>query len=168
MRLIIRNQTCLVWPGGTCQAALGLGGLVTEADKREGDGATPIGTYVLRRVMYRADRIKRPKTNLPCRPIHTLDGWCDEPTNPAYNRPVRLPYTGSTEALYRKDHVYDLLVVLGHNDSPPKLGLGSAIFLHLARSNWTPTRGCIAVRESDLREILQRANTTSTITICNP
>ncbi len=151
----------LHWLDQSCPAILGAGGLCAPADKQEGDGKTPAGTYILRRVLYRQDRIKAPQTILPCRAIRPEDGWCDDPNDPAYNRPVILPYGASAERLFRDDHVYDILVVLGHNDAPPIAGLGSAVFLHLARENGAPTRGCIATGETDLRMMLQRANRTS-------
>ncbi len=124
------------------------------ARKREGDGATPIGRFALRRVLYRADRIAPPATGLPVTPIDKDDGWCDAPDDPAYNRPVRLPYAASHERLWRTDHLYDIVVVLGHNDDPPVAGAGSAIFMHVARDDGGPTQGCIALAIDDLRAVL--------------
>ena len=123
--------------------ALGRSG-VTQ-DKREGDGASPAGTWPLRQVLFRPDRIARPSTGLPVSPLSPSDGWCDDPADPRYNRPVQLPYGASAEALWRDDAVYDLIVVLGYNDEPPQPGRGSAIFLHLATPDLGPTAGCIAV-----------------------
>ncbi|MBL4616357.1 MAG: L,D-transpeptidase family protein [Robiginitomaculum sp.] len=162
MKLILQKNN-LLWNGGKCRVAIGRNGLITQNLKREGDQATPTGLYNFRRVLYRADRLLLPKTELTCRQINADDGWCDEPADPAYNRPTSLPYKSSCEKLFRKDHVYDLLVVLGHNDSPPVAGMGSAIFLHLARSDYSPTRGCLAVSELDLRQILALADKTSTV-----
>jgi len=123
-------------------------------DKAEGDGATPVGRFPLRRVMYRADRLKLPETALPVTPIAEDQGWCDDPADPAYNRPVRLPFTAGHEALWRDDPLYDVIVVLGHNDSPPVPGKGSAIFMHVARADYGPTEGCIALALGDLLEVL--------------
>jgi L,D-peptidoglycan transpeptidase YkuD (ErfK/YbiS/YcfS/YnhG family) len=139
------------------RCALGPAGVVAAADKREGDGASPAGVWPIRRVLYRADRGPAPATALPVAAIAPHDGWCDAPDDSAYNQPVRLPYPASAEALWRDDHVYDLIVVLGHNDDPPVPGLGSAIFLHLAREDYAPTQGCIAVARADLDELLARA-----------
>ncbi|MCF6292841.1 MAG: L,D-transpeptidase family protein [Robiginitomaculum sp.] len=164
MRFILQKDR-LLWSSENCRVATGGGGLIAQEVKCEGDRATPAGVYSLRRVLYRKDRLLSPQTNLTCRQINEDDGWCDDPDDSAYNRPVFLPYKASCEELYRKDHVYDLLVVLGHNDNPPVLGLGSAIFLHLARADYLPTRGCLAVSEGDLRQILAVADKTSTIEI---
>lgn len=143
----------LTWADKRVRCALGRGGL--RADKREGDGATPLGCFPLRRVLYRPDRLSAPKTGLPCEPMAPDDGWCDEPADPAYNRPVKLPYPASHERLWREDGVYDLVVVLGHNDDPPTPGAGSAIFLHLARPDYSPTEGCVALRREDLLDLLK-------------
>ncbi|VAV90795.1 FIG00450775: hypothetical protein [hydrothermal vent metagenome] len=161
MRVFLHNKTHLHWPGGSCRTAIGTGGLIPASRKVEGDGATPIGSYAFRRVLYRKDRVVMPTTKLPCRAIQKDDGWCDAPNDLAYNRPVRLPYPASAEQLFRQDHLYDILVVLGHNDMPPVPGLGSAIFLHLARPDFTATRGCLALQETDLREILRQVDASS-------
>lgn len=141
----------------TFRCALGRGGVRPAADKREGDGASPLGSWPLRRLLYRADRGGPPDTALPAQPIGPDDGWCDAPGDPAYNRPVRLPYPASAEHLWLEDHVYDLIVVLGHNDDPPVSGMGSAIFLHLARPDYAPTAGCVALARPDLEAVLARA-----------
>jgi len=143
--------------GQRVQAALGRGGSLPEHLKREGDGATPLGQYNLRMVMYRVDRIKTPETALVARALRPDDGWCDEPKDPAYNRLVRRPYPTSCETLFREDGLYDLILVLGHNDSPPKPGLGSAIFLHCKRGNYEPTEGCVALDPDHVRSLLEMA-----------
>ncbi len=131
---------------------LGRGG--RRARKREGDGATPVGIWPMREARYRNDRIARPVTRLPVSPISPHDGWCDDPRDRNYNRPVRLPYPAGHERLWRDDHLYDLVVVLGYNDGPRIRGRGSAIFMHLAAPDFAPTAGCIALREADLRKLL--------------
>ncbi len=131
-------------------------------DKREGDGATPLGRYPLRRVFFRQDRVAVPETVLPCLPITEDLGWCDDPDVPqSYNRAVRLPFSGSHERMWRDDHVYDIVVELGWNDSPPVPGLGSAIFMHLSRPDWSPTEGCVALLEQDLRRVLSALGPTA-------
>jgi len=139
------------------RCAIGKGGMTNAAEKREGDGASPIGRWEMRRVMYRADKISAPTTRLPVSSIQPDDGWCDDPTDPAYNRPVTLPFAASHEKLWRQDNVYDIIVELGHNDDPPVPGLGSAIFLHVAQPDYAPTEGCIALSEEDLRSVLELA-----------
>ncbi|MGF1608641.1 MAG: L,D-transpeptidase [Kiloniellales bacterium] len=136
------------------RCAIGRGGI--RADKREGDGATPIGCWPLRRVLYRPDRLAAPVTALPVAALAPDDGWCDAPGDPGYNRPVKLPYAASHERLWRDDAIYDVIVVLGHNDDPPQPGAGSAIFLHLARDDYAPTEGCVALAGADLLDLLRR------------
>ncbi|MGH6956984.1 MAG: L,D-transpeptidase family protein [Caulobacteraceae bacterium] len=139
------------------RCALGPAGVKPAAEKREGDGATPAGDWPLRCVFWRPDRRAAPLTALPGRALTPADGWCDAPDDPAYNRPVRLPYPASAERLWRDDALYDLMVVLGHNDDPPALGLGSAIFLHQAGRDFAPTEGCIALAPPDLEALVARA-----------
>ncbi|MBV8399094.1 MAG: L,D-transpeptidase family protein [Acetobacteraceae bacterium] len=142
----------LVFRGQVFQAALGRGGV--RADKQEGDGATPSGHLPLRRVLYRADRESPPRCVLPIEPIAPDDGWCDDPASPDYNRMVRLPNTASHEELWRQDGQYDIVGVLGWNDAPVRPGRGSAIFLHVAAPDFSPTAGCIALTAADLRTLL--------------
>lgn len=134
------------------RCALGRGGI--RADKREGDGATPVGLLPLRRLLYRADRVAAPTCRVPVEPLSPEDGWCDDPGDAAYNRRIRLPHPARHEVLWREDHLYDLIGVLGWNDAPVERGRGSAIFLHLARPDLAPTEGCIALPESELRAVL--------------
>jgi L,D-peptidoglycan transpeptidase YkuD (ErfK/YbiS/YcfS/YnhG family) len=139
------------------RCALGKAGVTPAAAKREGDLASPIGVWPIRRVLYRPDRGAAPETALPMQALSPDDGWCDAPGDPAYNRPVRLPYPASAETMWRDDHIYDLVVVLGHNDDPPVAPMGSAIFLHLARDGYLPTEGCVAVAREDLETLLAAA-----------
>jgi len=143
------------WDGRLTRCALGKAGVVAAADKREGDNKSPLGLWPIRQVLYRPDVYPSgPATNLPTRPIAADDGWCDTPEDPAYNQAVKLPYPASAERLWRDDHVYDLVVVLGHNDDPPIAGAGSAIFLHLARDGFPGTEGCVALARDDLEALL--------------
>ena len=87
---------------------------------------------------------------MPLSGIAQDDGWCDAPGDPAYNRPVKLPYSASAERLWREDHLYDIIVVLGFNDDPVVAGKGSAIFLHLAKADYAPTAGCVALALDDM------------------
>lgn len=142
----------LRWKGRAYRCAIGAGGI--RATKREGDLVTPAGCFQLRSLLYRPDREPVPVSRLPAAAIRRTDGWCDDPDDPLYNRPVTLPYPARTESLWRDDHLYDLLVVLGHNDDPVRPGAGSAIFLHLAHTDFPSTEGCVALKRVDLLEIL--------------
>lgn len=136
------------------RVALGRSGWL--ARKREGDGASPVGTWRAIRVLYRPDRAQRPRTGLPLARIDPSSGWCDAAGDRNYNRPVRLPYRASAERMWRADGLYDLVVVLDHNMRPRVQGAGSAIFMHLARAEYRPTEGCIALSARDLRLVLER------------
>jgi L,D-peptidoglycan transpeptidase YkuD (ErfK/YbiS/YcfS/YnhG family) len=137
--------------------ALGRSGVIAAEAKREGDGATPLGTWRLLRVVYRPDRGARPETRLPVEAIAPDDGWCDAPQDPRYNRPVTLPYPASCERMWREDELYDIVAILDHNDAPPVPGLGSAIFLHVAKPGYPPTEGCVALARADLEALLAQA-----------
>jgi L,D-peptidoglycan transpeptidase YkuD (ErfK/YbiS/YcfS/YnhG family) len=138
----------LHWSLGSAAAAVGRAGV--QADKHEGDGATPAGTYPLVSILYRPDRIAAPQSRLPVKHLAPSDGWVDDPADANYNRPVSLPYPANAEEMWREDDLYDALVVIGYNMEPVVPGAGSAIFLHIAKPDFAPTAGCIAVE----REIL--------------
>jgi L,D-peptidoglycan transpeptidase YkuD (ErfK/YbiS/YcfS/YnhG family) len=144
----------LDWGAGPRRCALGPAGIAHKT--REGDGVTPQGEFALREVFYRTDRISPLATTLPLWKLAPDDGWCDAPDDPSYNRLVKLPYPASAESLWRDDHVYDIITVIGFNDKPVYAGKGSAIFLHLAKPDFSPTAGCIALAESDLRAALEQ------------
>ncbi|MDH3738324.1 MAG: L,D-transpeptidase family protein [Alphaproteobacteria bacterium] len=133
-----------------------LGSAGVRKTKHEGDGATPVGTFQLRRVFYRADRLPEPACQLPVRALTPQDGWCDDPNHGAYNRLVELPFEGSHEVLWREDDLYDVIVVIGHNDDPPHAPLGSAIFLHCATADYSPTQGCVALARDALIDLVPR------------
>jgi L,D-peptidoglycan transpeptidase YkuD (ErfK/YbiS/YcfS/YnhG family) len=144
--------------GRVVRCALGKAGVIAAADKREGDNKSPLGVWTIREVLYRPDVYPNgPKTALPTRAMAPDDGWCDAPGDPAYNRPVKLPYPASAERMWRDDAVYDLVGVLAHNDDPPVPGMGSAIFLHLARDGYPGTEGCVALAREDLEALLAAA-----------
>lgn len=153
----------------TVPCALGRSG--TKVRKREGDGATPVGIFPLRYAFYRPDRGLRPATGLRLRPIAVDDGWCDAPADRRYNRPVRHPIAASAERLWRDDHLYDVIIVIGYNDRPRVRGAGSAIFLHiardgLARDGLAPTEGCIAVSAGSLKKILPHLRPSTRLRVC--
>ncbi len=147
------------------RCALGKNGVVSANAKTEGDGKTPAGIWRLRYVMYRADRRTSPHTDLPVTTISFSDGWCDDPAHPDYNRPVRLPFEASHEKLFREDGLYNIIIVLNHNDDPPVPGKGSAIFMHIARPDYSGTEGCVALAEHDLETVLSMCTTESYIRI---
>lgn len=165
MQMIAHADNVLIAAGRRWRCALGRTGVITASSKREGDGASPAGVWPVRRALWRPDRISRPASQLPLQAIAPDDGWCDAPLDPAYNRPVRLPWPTSHEIMTRTDGLYDLVVVLGHNDDPPVPGMGSAIFLHCASEDYRPTEGCVALAFADLLALLNGMTTASTLEI---
>ena len=163
MDLVVHRDGRAFWNGREMRAALGKGGISRE--KHEGDHATPVGVFLLREVLYRPDRLSAPKTSLPLRPLSLVDGWCDAPGDPRYNRRVTLPYAASAEQLWRGDRLYDVLVPLGYNDDPVVPGRGSAIFLHVARPDFAGTEGCVALALEDLISVLVEATDRSCVAV---
>lgn len=144
--------------------ALGRSG--RSARKREGDGATPSGTWRPLLVLYRADRVQRPRTGLQVRALKVDDGWCDAVGDRNYNRFVRHPYPASAERLWREDALYDVIVVLDYNRRSRVQGAGSAIFLHSARPGYRPTEGCIALARHHLLLVLAKVGPGTRLSIC--
>ena len=164
--LVVSADGRCLFAGRTYPCILGRGGIVTT--KKEGDGGTPAGRWPLRRLLFRPDRGAPPACVLPVAAIAPDDGWCDDAGDPAYNRPVKLPFAPSHEEMWRDDHLYDLVVVVGHNDAPPLPGAGSAIFLHLARPDGGPTAGCVAFARTDLEAILKGLEADSHLVVVAP
>lgn len=166
-RIVARNARAttarLVSGGLAVDCALGRTGI--RARKREGDGATPRGRFELVEVRYRPDRLARPETRLPVRPIAPRDGWCDAIGDPNYNRPVRHPYPSSAEQMWRDDGLYDVVIVTSHNRRPRVQGAGSAIFIHIARAGFEPTAGCVALERRALLRLIARLGPGATIDI---
>jgi L,D-peptidoglycan transpeptidase YkuD (ErfK/YbiS/YcfS/YnhG family) len=149
--------------GRTVPVALGRGGV--RANKREGDGGTPKGTFRPRRLWWRADRHPRPLTFLPVRAIRPEDAWCEDPSSRHYNQPMRLDREQSGDRLRRDDHLYDFIVEIDHNSSPRVAGRGSAVFLHLARANFSPTAGCVSMTKATMLRLLARLGPKTKIVI---
>ena len=134
--------------------ALGRAGI--KANKREGDGATPRGTFRLTRLWWRADRHRRPPTLLRVQRIKPDDGWCEDPSDRHYNRPLKLPPQSKADRLARNDPLYDFIIEIDHNTRPRVTGRGSAVFIHVARADFAPTAGCVALNINSLRRLLAR------------
>ncbi|WP_022720474.1 L,D-transpeptidase [Rhodopseudomonas sp. B29] len=158
-----RSRGWLVAKGMTIPVALGRGGIL--ANKREGDGATPRGSFHPLRLWWRGERGTRPHTHLPVRTIRPDDAWCEDPASRHYNRPLRLRPGQTGDRLTRDDHLYDLIVEIDHNTKPRITGRGSAVFLHLARDNFGPTAGCVAMTRGNLRRLLARLGPKTKIVI---
>ena len=160
---IDRSRGWLLLDGKAIPVALGRSGI--RANKWEGDGATPRGSFRPLKLWWRADRTPRPKTLLPARPIGPTDAWCEDPMSRHYNRQIRLADGEPGDRLRRDDHLYDFVVEIDHNTRPRLVKRGSAVFLHLARRGYAPTAGCIAMTQGAMRYLLQRLAGTTRIEI---
>ena len=150
--IIINKSRYLKYKNLKFRCALGKGGI--KIKKREGDNITPKGSYKIVKVYYRKDRIKKISTRIKCYYIKKNMGWCDDPKSKKYNKLIKLPTQYNHEKLYRKDNIYDLILVLNYNMRPVIKNKGSAIFIHVANKNYKPTQGCISLKKQDLTKIL--------------
>ncbi|MDE1900236.1 MAG: L,D-transpeptidase family protein [Alphaproteobacteria bacterium] len=165
MDLIVETPHLALWNKRQLRCAVGRGGIVSAAQKHEGDGATPAGCWAMREVLYRTDRIAMPSLRLKHRAMNPQDGWCEIPDDPQYNKLVRHPYAVPVDHLWREDHLYDIVVVLGYNDDPVVPGKGSAIFMHLARPDFSPSAGCVTLAREDLLDVLREADAQSCVVV---
>lgn len=154
MDLVVYPEGIATWRNRVCECAIGRGGI--RADKREGDGATPAGTWRLLQLFYRPDRLAAPHGILPATALTQADGWCDDPAHADYNRHVMLPHPARCERMWRDDRLYDIVATTDHNTGPAVPGAGSAIFVHVAGGpDFPPTEGCVAFARKHLVEILE-------------
>lgn len=142
-----------------------LGRTGIRANKREGDGATPRGRFRLRRLWWRADRGPKPPTLLPTARINRRLAWCEDPSDRRYNRPFGRSANEPGDRLWRDDALYDIIIEIDHNTRPRIARRGSAVFLHLARPDRSPTAGCVAFAAPDLRRLLARLGPNTRILI---
>jgi L,D-peptidoglycan transpeptidase YkuD (ErfK/YbiS/YcfS/YnhG family) len=163
MPISVSAHGLLTVNGKEFRCALGRGGVTSH--KKEGDGATPAGCFPIRELMYRADRVTVPPTDIPTSHIQENQGWCDDPSDPLYNKKVTLPYEARHEKLWREDALYDVVLVLGYNDDPVVAQNGSAIFIHRATPDYQATDGCIALSLLDLLDLIPEIHSTTTVCI---
>jgi L,D-peptidoglycan transpeptidase YkuD (ErfK/YbiS/YcfS/YnhG family) len=161
--IIVKRSENLLFKKLKFKCSLGKNGVTK--NKVEGDKCTPSGIYRLKQVFYRADRINKITTNLKKIKIKKNMGWCDDPSSKRYNRLIKIPYKFSHEKLYRKDHIYDIVVILNYNMNPVVKKRGSAIFMHITKKNYLKTLGCIALKKNDLLEILNKVKKDNIIKI---
>jgi len=161
--IIVKRSENLLFKKLKYKCSLGKNGVTK--NKVEGDKCTPSGTYRLKQVFYRADRIKKITTNLKKVKIKKNMGWCDDPSSERYNRLIKITYKFSHERLYRKDHIYDIVVILNYNMNPVVKKRGSAIFMHITKKNYLKTLGCIALKKNDLLKILNKVKKDNIIKI---
>ena len=161
--IIVKKTGYLKYKNFRFKCALGKNGIKKKI--KEGDDITPKGTFKIKAVYYRKDKIKKILTSIKTRKIKKNMGWCDDPKSAAYNQLINLPNKVGYERLYRKDNIYDLIIVLNYNMTPIVKNKGSAIFIHIAKKNYSPTKGCIALSKIDLLKILYNINKNTKIKI---
>ena len=123
--------------------------------KKEGDLITPKGTFKIKEIFYRKDRVQNLITRLKKTVIRKNMGWCDDPKSNKYNKLINFPFKYSAEKLYRRENIYDIILVLNFNMNPVKKNKGSAIFIHVAKKSFQPTLGCIALNKFELIKLVK-------------
>ena len=155
--MIIINKFGLIkYKNFKFRCALGKAGMGEK--KQEGDNVTPTGTFKIVKIYYRSDRIKKISSKFRAIEITKNMGWCDDPNSKNYNQLINLPSKYGHEKLFKKNNIYDIIVVLNYNMKPVVKNKGSAIFIHVAKKNYQPTQGCIALKKNDLLKILSKIN----------
>ncbi len=154
--IIINKSSYLKYKNFRFRCALGKAGIGKK--KKEGDNITPKGLYKIVKIYYRKDRIKKISSKFKLIKITKNIGWCDDPNSEKYNKIVNLPTKYSYEKLYRKDNVYDLILVLNYNMSPIIKNKGSAIFIHITKKKYQPTQGCVALKKNNLLKLISKIN----------
>ena len=161
--IIINKSGYLKYKDLKFKCALGKSGIGNK--KIEGDNITPKGVFNIIKIYYRKDRVKKLSSKFKLIEIKKNMGWCDDPKSTKYNQPIRLPTKYSHEILYRKDNIYDLILVLNYNIKPTIKNKGSAIFIHVAKKNYKKTAGCIALKKSDLLLLVKEINKNTKVII---
>ena len=162
MHIFIKNKK-LTYGKYRVKCAIGKRGIGNK--KREGDKITPIGKFKIKTILYRKDRISHFKSKINKLSIRNNMGWCDDPKSKKYNKLIKIPFKGSAEKLYRKDNIYDIILVLNYNINPIRKGKGSAIFIHIARKSYKSTLGCIAISKRNLKKIIKEINKSTIVNI---
>ena len=153
--MIIINKFGLIkYKNFKFRCALGKAGIGKK--KREGDNVTPTGTFKIVKIYYRSDRIKKISSKFRAIEITKNMGWCDDPNSKNYNQLINLPSRYGHEKIFKKNNIYDIIVVLNYNMKPVIKNKGSAIFIHIAKKNYQPTQGCIALKKNDLLKLLSK------------
>ena len=145
------------------KCAIGKRGITVK--KIEGDNKTPAGRFKFKSIFYRKDRVPKIKTILQKIVIRKNMGWCDDVNSNFYNKLIKFPFSKSAEKFWIKDNIYDVIIILNYNMNPILKNKGSAIFLHVARKNYTPTKGCIAISKKDMYFLISKINTKTKLII---
>ena len=162
MLIKVKNKASLTIDDFTFKCAIGRNGI--KKNKKEGDKSSPRGTFSLGKLYYRQDKVPKPITKLNIKKITKKMGWCDDPLEKSYNKEILINRKIKFEKLYRQDDMYDYLVVINYNTKKVIPNKGSAIFLHLTK-NYSPTRGCVALKKKDMLILCKINNKNSKIKI---
>ena len=153
--ILVRNKV-LKYKNFLYKCAIGKNGITN--NKIEGDKCTPSGIYSIDQIYYRKDKLTLPTIDFQTTPINKNFGWCDDTTSSHYNKFIEFPFSGRAEILFREDEIYNIICVISYNTNPIIKNKGSAIFLHVANTDYSGTAGCLALKQSDLIELLQNIN----------
>ena len=163
MNIILKNRF-LYFQNYKIRCAIGKNGISHK--KKEGDNKTPKGNFKFEYILYRRDRTLSIKTTLKKKIIKKNMGWCDDPNSKDYNHLIRLPSKYSCEKLWLKENIYDIIIIINYNLNPTIKYKGSAIFLHIAKKKYQPTRGCLAINKKDMRLLIKKINKKTRLMIC--
>ena len=161
--MIIVTNKVLKYKNFLYKCAIGKNGITNS--KIEGDKCTPTGIYSIEKIYYREDRLSMPKLDFQTIPINKNFGWCDDIRSTYYNKFIKFPFSYSAEFLYREDDIYNIICVINYNTNPIIKNKGSAIFLHVANSDYAETAGCLALKQNDLIELLQNIDIDTKINV---
>ena len=162
MMHILINKNYLTYNKLKLKCAVGKKGIGNK--RKEGDLITPKGQFKIKYILYRKDRIKI-STRLKKKIIKKNMGWCDDPRSSFYNKLVRLPFAYKHEKLFKKENIYDIILVLNYNMKPIKKNKGSAIFIHVAKNNFKSTKGCVAIKKINLIKLIREINPNTKVKI---
>jgi L,D-peptidoglycan transpeptidase YkuD (ErfK/YbiS/YcfS/YnhG family) len=161
--IFINKSGYLKYKDRKFRCALGKAGI--QKKKEEGDNITPKGNYNIIKIYYRSDRLKKLSSKFKLTKITKNMGWCDDPKSRKYNQLIHIPTKYSHETLYRRDNIYDLILVLNYNMKPTIKNKGSAIFIHVAKNNYNKTAGCIALKKTDLIYLIKEIEKNTKVVI---
>ena len=162
MHILIKNKS-LTYNNYKVKCSLGKRGIGIK--KKEGDLITPKGSFKINGILYRPDKVKNLITKLRKKMINKKMGWCDDPKSKKYNQLIKLPFKFNFEKLYRNDDIYDIIIILSFNTNPIIKNKGSAIFIHVAKRNYSPTKGCVAIRKNDIKKLAREINRNTIVKI---
>ena len=149
---ILINKNYLTFHNYKAKCAIGKRGIGYK--KKEGDLITPKGIYKIKYILYRKDKVKKIQTKIKKIAIKKNMGWCNDPNSKNYNKLIKYPFNSTFEKLFRKDNIYDVIMVLNYNMKPVIKNKGSAIFLHISKKSYSSTEGCIAISKSHIKKLL--------------